>query len=118
MRIRFAVPDTPEATAARELCERADEFFALAAERTKGASLPGDTARLEHDLAGALVKVWPGLMVEVDHAGGQARRVVLSPADDAGLEPLIALVLRRAPTGSGVGAALSNRICRDSRRVP
>jgi hypothetical protein len=102
MRIRFAVPNTPEATAARELCARADEFFAAAVERTTGASLPADRVALERDLGKALLRVSSGLMVEVGPAEGEGRRVVLSPADDPGLEPLIALVLRRAPTVPGI----------------
>jgi len=102
MRIRFAVPNSPEAAAVRELRARADEFFAAAVERVTRASLPADRAAVERDLSAALLRVSPGLLLEVVPAEGQGLRILVSPADDAGLEPLIALVLRRAPTVSGV----------------
>jgi hypothetical protein len=102
MRIRFAVPNSPEATAVRELGARADEFFAVAIERLGRASLPADRAAVERDLASALRRVSSGVLLEVVSVEGQGARIVLSPADDAGLEPLIASVLGRAPAASGV----------------
>lgn len=102
MRIRFAAPNTPEATAARELCARADEFFAAAIERTNGTAGSTDRVALERDLGKALLRVTTGLVVEVGPAEGSGLRVVLSPAEDPGLEPLIALVLRRAPAAPGL----------------
>jgi hypothetical protein len=102
MRIRFAAPNSPEAAAVRDLCARADEFFAVAVGRLAEALLPGDRAAVERALSGALMRVSPGVLVEVVPVEGAGPRIVLSPADDAGLEPLIALILRRAPTVPGV----------------
>lgn len=64
--------------------------------------MPADRVALERDLGKALFGVSRGLLLEVVPAEGRGLRVVLSPADDAGLEPLIALVLGRAPAVPGL----------------
>jgi hypothetical protein len=102
MRIRFAGPDSAEATAARQVYARADAFFAAAVERLRGVSLPADRAPVERDLGRLLSQVSSELMVEVAPAEEPRCRVVLSPASDAGVEPLLGQILRRAPSSSGV----------------
>lgn len=101
MRVRFAVPGSPEATAARELGAKSEAFFAAAAERLRAASLPADRAAVERDLSAALHDISPGLLVEIDANEAHGVRVVLSPAHDAGLEPLLGCVLRQAPAIAG-----------------
>ena len=81
----------------------AEAFFALAVERVRDRSSSallgtGERARAERELTVALERLCRGLIVEIDAAEGDVCRIVLSPVEDSGLEPILTALLRRAPT--------------------
>lgn len=111
MRVRFFSPVDDQETARHlDMMRRIDGFWERAAAVTRPLAAGKSPSRsvceaVQQELDGELSRrVVAGLVVEVD-AAEAGSRVVIAPASDSGLDPLVDEIVKRAPRLPGVSVA-------------